>query len=599
MTGLTARDLRSRADRNIPCKLQVRGALLQVVGKCGRWSASADRSGVRYSVRGSTFTAFRENMSTSPSPSDRAPSVPGSGSTSRAFPRWTGWAVVFALVVLALAIIANVRVISLDIFHEMALFRAVLDRGGIPTDDIFAYTPTISPSVHHEWAMGAILYVVTVTLGLGAHGLVLLRLVLLGAVVACCVTVARRRGAGGVEMAAAAPLAILLFWPGLSPVRAHMVTFALLGLLLYLLETDREGSRWWLIVWPFAFVAWLNIHGGFVVGLGLLGLYALEQSVRRWRKSGRWSEALGGSWHLWAATAGTLPLLLLNPYGLDYIPYLWHALLLDRPLIPEWSPLWAPGFRGIPLAMYLASVLILAYTLLRGRYWKDQPGILLVLAAAAAALDSVRILPIYMIVWMCYLPPALVATPLGEMLRRIWRRRARAIGSAALAAGGVGLWTGNVADAFTVILPTEGPGYRQHYPAGAVEYLRDVGFQGNLMTPFGVGAFVSWHLYPDVKVGMDSRYEVAYPPELVEETMRIYQGEGDWREFLGRYPTDAVLAPARSPLTTLLDGAADDEPPRWIEVYRDDAYAIFAAAHIAATLPRVDRRGKPIPGRFP
>ena len=52
------------------------------------------------------------------------------------------------------------------------------------------------------------------------------------------------------------------------------------------------------------------------------------------------------------------------------------------------------------------------------------------------------------------------------------------------------------------------------------------------MNPFGVGAYVSWQLHPDVKVGMDSRYEVAFAPELAEETMWIYQGDGDWREFL-------------------------------------------------------------------
>jgi hypothetical protein len=36
-----------------------------------------------------------------------------------------------------------------------------------------------------------------------------------------------------------------------------------------------------------------------------------------------------------------LILTVVNPYGWDYVPYLWHALLLDRPLVEEWAPLWA------------------------------------------------------------------------------------------------------------------------------------------------------------------------------------------------------------------------------------------------------------------
>lgn len=514
-------------------------------------------------------------------------------------PRWTAWVFCFCLVVLALWVMGNVRAIDLDIFHEMALFRAALDQGTIPTEDVFAYTPTVSPSVHHEWGMGAVLYLLTVTLGLGSHGLVLLRLGLLGFIAVACVAIARLRGAGTTDLALAAPLAILLFWPGLSPVRAHMFTFAFLALLLYFLEVDRRGARWWLLAWPVMFIAWLNLHGGFVVGGGMLGLYTVERFVRE-KARGGWQKALKRTWHLGAAVAATLPLLLINPYGLDYIPYLWHALLLDRPMIPEWAPLWDARFGGVPLFLFGVSVLLLLYTLIRGRrYWRQQPGILLVFVAGLAALDSIRILPIYMVVWMSYVPAGLARTPFSPLLRGLWQRYARPAGATLAAAASVGLWQIGISGAFALELPTQGEGYRQHYPAGAVAYLEEEGFEGNLMTPFGVGAYVSWHLYPEVKVGMDSRYEVAYPPELVQETMRIYQGEGDWREFLDRFPTDAVLAPAEGPLDSLLVEAGRSPDARWVQIYRDDAYAIFAGTQIAAALSRLDRRGERIPGGFP
>jgi hypothetical protein len=524
----------------------------------------------------------------------------------------------FGILVLGLRILGNVRTIDLDLFHEMALIREALALGRIPMEDVFAYTSSVSPVVHHEWGTGAVLYFVVVGLGLGANGLVLLRLLLLAGVVACCVAVARSRGAGWTEMAVAAPLGIVLFWPGLSPVRAHMFTFLFLALLLVILERERKGDRRWLLLWPPLFVLWLNMHGGFVVGVGLLGLYAGERFFRAaWeerkeeQKTGTMKGvalpyAFGRTWHLLLAVAVTVPLLVVNPYGLDYIPYIWHALAMDRPYMTEWYPLWSPNFRGAPLLLFLAAVSLAGYTLWRGTHWRRLPGLLMLLAAAVFAARSVRILPIFVVVWFAYTSPALASTPLSSLVGRLWARHARAIAALTLVVSAIGLGRILHKGEMAVYLPTQGVEYRQVYPAGATAYLSEIDFQGNLMTPFGVGAYVSWQLHPNVKVGMDSRYEVAFAPELAEETMRIYQGDGDWREFLDRHPTDAVLVPALGPLDSLMTGDAPGShgaiagaSPTWIEVFRDDAYAIFALPARAERMPRVERTGQPIVGTFP
>lgn len=513
-------------------------------------------------------------------------------------PRWAGWAVGLFLLALAVRILANVRVIDLDLFHEMALVREALALGYLPREDLFAYTSTVSPSVHHEWGTGGLLYLITVVLGLGSHGLSLLRLLLLGVVAWCCVGIARRRGASGVTLSVLAPLAIILFWPGLSPVRAHLFTFSFLAILLYLLELDRTGSRWWVVLWPFLFVAWLNLHGGFVVGMGMLGVYALERLVHSGRTRG-WSSALRNHAHVIGAGLACLPLLLVNPYGIEYIPYIWHALLLDRPYIMEWAAIWSPDFRSGPLPLFLASLLILAYTVLREEGWTGVPGRAMLLVAALFAARSVRILPIYALMWIAYVAPALQATPAGSLLAHVWARRARWIGAVSLLVALPLLGQALQHQPWRLLLPTEAGPDEPHYPVGAVEYLDETGFQGNLMTPFRVGAFVSWHLYPDILVGLDSRYEVAYPPDFVEEGIRIYGGRGDWRAFVERYPTDAILAPAGEPLDSLLVAQGDVSVPVWQEVYRDDGFVIFAHERTAPRLPRVDRRGYPLSARFP
>ena len=63
-----------------------------------------------------------------------------------------------------------------DLFHEMALIRDALRLGHLPLLDTLAYTPTLEPTIHHEWGTGAILYLVSTRWG-GA-GLLLLKYLL-------------------------------------------------------------------------------------------------------------------------------------------------------------------------------------------------------------------------------------------------------------------------------------------------------------------------------------------------------------------------------------------------------------------------------------
>ena len=66
-----------------------------------------------------------------------------------------------------LAYVARVHEVTHDVFHEMSLVREALVLRDFPQEDVFAYTPTVSPSVHHEWATGAVIYFATIGTGLG------------------------------------------------------------------------------------------------------------------------------------------------------------------------------------------------------------------------------------------------------------------------------------------------------------------------------------------------------------------------------------------------------------------------------------------------
>jgi hypothetical protein len=522
----------------------------------------------------------------------------GGWKSERTPPSWTRWVIAAGLVAYTLRLL-GVPVADLDMFHEMALIREALADGYIATQDVYAYTPTLSPVVHHEWGSGAVLYFIAVGAGLGGTGIMVLRFLLLVGIAACCYWCARSRRAPAVVLACLAPVAIALASVGMSPVRAQLFTFLFVGVLLICFELDRRGSVWWLAAWLPLYVVWLNMHGGFVVGIGLFALYTLERFGRSLKQAGSIRVALKRTRHLLIAGAAMAVLPLLNPYGWDYLPYLWHALRLDRPMVSEWAPIWDRHTPVEHMLVYAVSLLFLLYAVARSGKPAELPGLLLVMAVAFLAAHTRRLLPVYGIVWISYVPAFLMDTELRHLLDRAWRRYAVPLAGGVLLCAVV-LFANVIAMRFwSLRVPATGAEGELYYPVGAVEYLSAHGFSGNLMTPFNAGAYVAWKLYPSVKVGMDSRYEVAYLPHTVEEEEHLYSGAADWEEILDRYPTDAVLVPRRSVLDSLLSVSDGSGRRRWHRVYRAQGYVIHARADVAGRLPVTDRTEETIVGRFP
>jgi hypothetical protein len=515
---------------------------------------------------------------------------PGSG--------WHARAVAAALLALLFLVLAGSTAADLDMFHEMALVRESLSAGRLLNEDVHAYTPTVSPVIHHEWATGAVLYAVAVSAGLGGGGVLALRILLFAIMAACCWWRLRLAGAPRAAIVVLAPIAITMMAVGTTPVRAHLFTFAFTAVLLAFFELDRRGARWWLAAWLPLYVLWLNLHGGFVVGAGLFGLHAAERLVATWRDRGAVRPALEAHRHLLLGGGAMLVLLLANPYGTEYVPYLWHALRLERPLVAEWAPLWDSRVQGEYVMFYVASLLVLAYSLLRAPDPLRLPGLLLVLVTAFMAARSQRLLPVHAIVWIAHVPGYLTATELHRMIESIWARHRALLAGVALAFAVVASARSIHLRFWELQVPAVDASASIRYPVGAVDYLAEHGFRGNLMTPFSAGAFVSWKLYPAVLIGMDSRYEVAYPTGAVEENVALYAASLGWDEILLRYPTDAVLVPLQSRLYETLE-TAGAQSSGWVRVYHDDGYAVFARSAVAERLPAADRSGEMIVGRFP
>jgi hypothetical protein len=129
------------------------------------------------------------------------------------------------------------------------------------------------------------------------------------------------------------------------------------------------------------------------------------------------------------------------------------------------------------------------------------------------------------------------------------------------------------------------------YPVGPVQYLAQQGFKGNLLVPFRLGAYVSWKLYPSVKVSLDSRYEVAYFDVVMKQIFDFYEARPGWQSTLTLYPTDLILVPKDAPISRLILTVD------WHSVYTDRQFALYARKGLS--LPIEDWSTRSFAGTFP
>ena len=469
-----------------------------------------------------------------------------------------------------------------DAFHEMALAREVVKTGNVPTQDLFAYTPTVTPVVHHEWGTGMVLYFAT-KVG-GASALVAVRYTLAFSTFALAAYIALGRGGTWTGIAMASVLAAGPLAKGFATVRAQDFTLLFTCILLAMLEGERTGRRAWLCVWPIIYVVWLNLHGGFVAGVALFAVYVAETAARR---RGQHIAPL------LISLALMIPLTLVNPYGFAYPRYILHAVSMPRPQITEWAPIWQAD--PSTLAAFAAICALYLYCLWRNG-WRRCEGVLMVAAALAMTAMHLRHVSLAALVALCYLPAWLRMTPFGVATDNLCTEKPTFVTISVSAAATVCIVCTIRNTPWRLPIPANGEDWvRQEpvvYPAGACDYLHDNRIAANVMTPFTVGGFVSWECYPFVKVSIDGRYEVAYEPSLLTESLGFYRGNPGWVATLERYRTDLVLVPHPSHVRTLLGGQAG-----WSCVYGDDAYELWARPGLV--LPVTDRRGRHIEASIP
>jgi hypothetical protein len=436
----------------------------------------------------------------------------------------------------------------------------ILRHGTVPRQDLFSFThpgetwfawewgSDVIMAALHGWGMAAVVFAAVIVLS--CTFALLYRLVR-----DCCGNPLLAIGLTGVAVAGSS-----IHWLA----RPHLATLLFTVLFLRILETG-DSRRLWRVV-PLT-VLWTNLHAGFLFGIALIVLYALQDRRTVRPRLGAALASLGAS--------------LVNPYGWRLHAHIARYLAHDSWQFDHIHEFLSPNFHA-PLALCFELMLGLSVAAGVWHLRRGRPHYLAVAAATAhMALVSARNIPLFLVVaaapvalaaaeWLKWGARPSARTSLSAFLRlssdigaieRVTRVPAAAAVVSALLAALL------FAPAASGKLRSEFD--RRAFPARAIEQVRAPNVR--VFTSDQWGDYLIYRLYPEIQVFVDGRSDF-YGAAHEQLCQDVWNVRYDWEQKLARFGVNTLLLPAQTPLA-----GAVKESAHWQVEYDDGVAIVFRA----------------------
>jgi hypothetical protein len=476
--------------------------------------------------------------------------------------RWVRWLIVPAVAFLATAIDRNYQT---DLWHHLARGRVIAAEGRLLDEDRFTCTIPGRPFIDSNWLWQLANYRLYEWGGLSLVQTV--NSAVLALTMAVLVAVCRRRSGSLTAAVGVGLLAFFGLWQ-LLIIRPQSWSLLLFVVLYASLERALSRPRW-LLAAPPTLALWANVHGGFPVGLALVGCYAAAAVAGGPKRCAvPWIACLA------ASTAATL----VNPYGWHIFEYILQtSRVASGRHIDEWLP---PGLHLLVGKVWVVSVLLLVGlsawadrkpTPDRRFAWRD---LFLVCCFLTAACGSVR-----MVAWWL-----LVCAPLlAERLADVWPRLRHEVPASDRPSVGAALTVGGLLAATVLSLPwlercnpvfaLPGRAHRVESDLQAIaDRLAAAHPTGRIFTRFSWGEYLGWALAGRYAVFMDARIEI-YPDEVWAQYSAVARGRADWEEILAGYGVDCLILDPTGYHHDLLPLA--ERSPNWRRVCQEGDAILF------------------------
>lgn len=440
------------------------------------------------------------------------------------------------------AVFAAQKIVSYDDWWHLKTGEWIWHHMAVPHVDFFSYTFHGAEWIDYEWLFQAAIYPIYQLGGFG--GLIVFKAIVI--LLTFLVLFFTCREVDGEKKW----FSIIILFIALQVarggflVRPQIFSLLFLALYLYLLvlhRGERITTRQLIVLLLPIHVLWVNIHGSFLLGIFLVGAYALGRFVplalshHRDLKPAFQDRRFQGFLFL---CLFLILASLVNPYTyrIFLIPFETAGSQETLRGIAEWVPSMDPRFLGVlmvdPLMWFRAFFLIGAISFLIWRENLRRVEDLLIFAFFSyMAFKHVRFCGAFAIA-----AAPIIVHNLSQLRWQVrewkWLRLLPLLIIIAF----------SVNDVRALIrIDRLGLGVWWNYPETTVRFLKEHGVKGKIFNTYGYGGYIIWHLWPNIPVFIDGRAVTIYDQDFFWLSGLVYQNWEAWEKVVDRYGVEIVL----------------------------------------------------------
>ena len=455
-----------------------------------------------------------------------------------------------------------------DLAAHIRMGETILSTGRIPAHSLASYTAPNDFLVAHGW-LSEILFAVLFRIG-GLPLIAIVTGIVIGLTHGAIAIFLRRRGVDPRWAFLATVMSFALastHWLA----RPHMFSIVGAAVTLFLLES-KHPKRSLLFIPTFAI--WANLHGGWLYGLLMIGLYLVgnvaEAVIAPDERKGRLADARSNLTSLVLAGLATIA----NPYLLGLHREVLSAVTSSS-LANNIAEFLAPNFRDSGQWPFLLAVLATVALFALGTRRISMPHLAVILMSMFFSLRSFRNIALFGVTaWPLVALHAAASWPARGRRIPLFSEFARLdpgsrIGILAVPVGllmlAVGLTRGSVGG-YQVMPDRFSP---KAFPTEAVKQIKSSALDGRVFDSWGWGGYIMY-AWPEARLHVD-------PLKFNAETLKSYTLIEDmspgWQKEMERWRIKTVIIGTNSRMAR---GLALE--PKWKVWYKDSTAVVFRPA---------------------